>query len=84
MAVASSPTGPSGAGLSVSKRCFNVTIPIASAISCTKILMKIREELVVSSSFKCMQDNTPHEIESVCNKCPNNLATFLNLFVSNL
>ena len=81
---ASSPTGPSGSGLSVSNRCFRVTIPIASAISWTRILMKMRDELVVSSSFRCMHPKTDHENESVWSRWPKSLATLRNLFVSNL
>jgi hypothetical protein len=39
-------------GSSVSKRFFRLAIPIASAISCTRIFKKMREDDVVSSSFK--------------------------------
>ena len=70
-------------GSSVANRSFSVAIPKASAISCIKILINIRLDEVVSSSFKCMIDKTLQGIESVCSKCANNFATFRNLFVSN-
>jgi hypothetical protein len=39
-------------GSSVSNLSLSLAIPMASAISCTKILTKIRDDEVVSSSFK--------------------------------
>ena len=42
----------------------NLLTPISSNISCIMILMKIREEDVVSSSFILTTFNTAHEIPS--------------------
>jgi hypothetical protein len=55
-------------GSSVSKRFTKVPIPIASAMSWTTIFKKIREELVVSSSFKWIAAIQDQESESVCKR----------------
>jgi len=61
---------------------FSLVSPMYSASSWNRILMKIRLELVVSSSFRWMTDKTSQEMASVNRRCAKNLAAFLNLFVS--
>lgn len=61
---------------------FSLVSPMYSDNSWNRILMKIRLELVVSSSFRWIKDNTSHEMASVNRRCAKNLATFRNLFVS--
>jgi hypothetical protein len=56
--------------------------PMYSDSSWNSILTKIRLELLVSSSFRWMKDNTSQEIASVKRRCAKNLATFRNLSVS--
>mmetsp|Transcript_20365 Transcript_20365/g.28209 ORF Transcript_20365/g.28209 Transcript_20365/m.28209 type:complete len:223 (-) Transcript_20365:1413-2081(-) len=55
---------------------------MASDSSWNKILIKMREEEVVSSSVITMFLSTVQGSASVANKCAKNLAVFLNLFVS--
>ena len=58
--------------------------PSASLSSCVRILMKIREEEVVSCSLSLMYSKHVQGKASVDSRCPKNLATLRNLFVSNL
>ena len=52
-------------GSSVSNLTLSSLIPMASAISWTKILMKMREDEVVSSSLRRMMPRHDHGRESV-------------------
>jgi len=58
--------------------------PMNSANSWKRILMKIRDEDVVSSSLSWTYSKHVQGSASVCNKWAKNFATFLNLFVSYL
>lgn len=63
-------------------RWFSFESPMYSDNSWNKILIKIRLELVVSSSLSFMHDKTSQDMESVNNKWAKNFDTFRNLFVS--
>ena len=73
---------PRCSGSSVSNRSRSFAIPMASAISWTRILTKIREDDVVSSSFRWTADRADHGSESVCSRWANSFATFRSLLVS--
>lgn len=64
------------------KRSLTSARPIISDKSCTRILMKIREEEVVSYSFSLIYSMQVQGSASVHSKCPKNLATLRSLFVS--
>lgn len=63
-------------------RSFNTASPIISARSCTRILMKIRDDEVVSYSFSLMYSRHVQGSASVHSRWPMNFATLRSLFVS--
>mmetsp|Transcript_5587 Transcript_5587/g.18266 ORF Transcript_5587/g.18266 Transcript_5587/m.18266 type:complete len:213 (-) Transcript_5587:275-913(-) len=63
-------------------RWRSVLRPMYSAVSWKRILMKMREDEVVSSSEMTMYSSTPHGSASECNTCANSFATLRSLFVS--
>lgn len=75
---------PTKAGWSSSalKRSASCFIPTPCARSSIKILMKIREDDVVSSSLRWMLCNTCHPIASLASRWPMNCATMRRRFVS--
>lgn len=75
---------PAVAAASSSLLSFSVSvfIPTPCARSSINILMKIRDEEVVSSSLSLMTWNISQLIASLLSKCPKNCAIILNRFVS--
>lgn len=64
------------------KRATTSFWPKKDSSSSNKILMKIRDEDVVSSSFSLMTWKTCHPIASVASKCAKNCAMIRRRFVS--
>jgi hypothetical protein len=52
----------------IRNRSTILAIPISSIISCMRILTKIRDDDVVSSSFMCTTCRTAHEMASEASK----------------
>mmetsp|Transcript_18193 Transcript_18193/g.34645 ORF Transcript_18193/g.34645 Transcript_18193/m.34645 type:complete len:224 (-) Transcript_18193:337-1008(-) len=64
------------------KRVLSSRRPMFSASSWNRILMKMREEEVVSSSVMTMFASTTHGSASVASRCAKNLAVLRSLLVS--
>ena len=75
---------PAEVALGSCSRSFSFRRPNSSARSWKRILMKILEDDVVSSSVILITPNTDHGSPSVSRRCAKSLATFRSLLVSSL